>query len=114
MNRDDKILKEILKKVKEELKNPTVDIPEKEEQVKKVYEVMKKISKGKDLDIRYSLHDPFPSLGYVTIEGKSIEIKDPFVFSEVSKCAANINIYPKTNGKVCLDLTFHGLAKKGE
>lgn len=114
MNKDNKISKEILKKIKENLANPTVDIPEKEEQVKNVYEVMKKISKGEDLDIRYGLHDPFPSLGYVSFEGKSIEIKDPLVFSEVSKCAANLNIYPKTNGKVCLDLTFHGLAKNGE
>ncbi len=114
MNKDDKISKEILKKIKEDLAKPTVDIPEKEEQVKKVYEVMKKISKGKDFDIRYGLHDPFPSSGYVAFEGKSIEIKDPLVFSEVSKYAANLNIYPKTNGNVCLDLGFNGLAKKGE
>lgn len=112
MNKDKKVLKEVLEKIREELAKPTVPVEEKEELVKKIYGLIKKITKGDDLKISYGLHDPFQSMGYISFEGRNIEITDPLVFVEAARYAANLNIYPKTNGKVCMDLTFHGLAKK--
>ena len=78
----------------------------------KIYELMKKLVKGKNAKIKRELHVPFPSAATMTIIGKKLKISEPFVFiSLVRKYATEIEIYPEGD-YVEIDITFYGIAER--
>lgn len=64
-----------------------------------------------DVQVSYELHQPFQSMGYISIIGKVISIYNPKVFAAISSLASNVEVYPKTNGTIQINLTYHGLTK---
>ena len=85
--------------------------PLKVQQISSVYKAMKYLTRGKKVDVTYTLHEPFNSVGCVSLLGRDISFVNTDWFSKVCKVASNIDIYPRTDGKVKIDLTFHGLTK---
>lgn len=73
------------------------------------YDMVKKAVSGKKLSVKYFLHEPFNSMGNIKIIGKGIRIKDAGLFTRAAELASNIEVYPKTDGTVCMVFTFHGL-----
>ena len=55
--------------------------------------------------------DPTFNLGSITVELDSLSIDEPLAFADVIYKADNFEIYPLTNGKIRLDVTFQSVLK---
>lgn len=108
----DEQMKELAKKISESESGISVAVPEKVKAVNDVFNALKRIIKGHDVNITCDLNEPYVSMGAVTVIGKEIFIGDPVVFSQAVKSASNFEVYPKTDGKIQMDFTFHGLTRK--
>ena len=88
---------------------PAVINAEKLKQIAYTYKILKYVTKGSKAKVTYKLHQPFRSMGSVSVTGKNIIFKNPKWFSAAAKLASNFNSYTKTDGTVKMDFTFHGL-----
>ena len=73
------------------------------------YKAVKLLVRGSSAKVTYKLHQPFQSMGSVSITGKDILMRNPVNFIRAAKFASNVEAYPKTDGTVCMTFTFHGL-----
>lgn len=105
---DEKLL-EIFKKLNQGEPANLVVNEEKVELVKRLCQILKDITIGAKIDL--VLFNPFPNMGNISIEGKRVVVKDTRLFVEIARCADNIEVYGKTNGKVQINLCFYGLKK---
>ena len=55
--------------------------------------------------------DPTFNLGSITVELDSLSVDEPLAFADLIYKADNFEIYPLTNGKIRLDVTFHSVLK---
>ena len=83
--------------------------PIKIQQMQFAYGVIKYLTKNTDTKISYKLNEPFKSMGSISVEGRCLRFTNPEWFARVAEFASNTDVYPLTNGKVRLTLTFHGL-----
>lgn len=90
----------------------SVIIPEEVKLVGTAYKALRRIVKGKDIAITYELNTPFASMGAVSIVGKEVIVANPVLFAKTAEMASNFEVYPKTNGTVQMNFTFHNLARK--
>lgn len=90
---------------------PAVINPIKIQQMQFAYGVLKYLTRDSDVKLTYALHEPFKSMGSISVEGKNLVFTNSEWFSRAAEFASNTEIYPLTNGKVRLTLTFHGLVK---
>lgn len=90
----------------------SVTIPERVKRVEVAYKALRLIAKGKDVDVTYELNAPYTSMGSVSIVGKEVIITNPVLFAKVAEMASNFEVYPKTNGTVEMNFTFHNLTRK--
>lgn len=51
------------------------------------------------------------NLGYISVELDSLTITSPVLFAEFISKSDNFEVYPLTNGKVRLDITFQSVLK---
>ena len=91
---------------------PAILSPMKIQQMQFAYDVLKYLTKGTGVKLKYALNEPFKSMGSITVEGKNITFTNSEWFARAAEFASNTEVYPLTNGMVRLTLTFHGLAKK--
>jgi hypothetical protein len=84
---------------------------QKSKQIQFAYSVLKYLTRGSDAIISYKLHEPFKTMGSVSVEGKSIEFYQPEWFARVAEFASNTEVYPLAKNRVRLTFTFHGLTK---
>lgn len=61
-------------------------------------------------EIEISLEEDF-NLGAVSIELNDLSINDTEAFSSILRTADNLEIYPLTNERIKLELTFQGILK---
>ena len=73
-------------------------------------EIIRKVVNSDELKITREINEPSITTGGIDVEGKTIKISDPKLFIEILRLADNIDFYPKTNGNVCMGVTFRGLA----
>ena len=73
------------------------------------YKVLCYLTKGTSAKVTYELNKPYKSMGSVSVIGKDITFTNPDWFMAAVKLASNFNVYPKLNGNVQMDFTFHGL-----
>lgn len=74
------------------------------------YKIMKYLfNKNSGVKVSYQLHKPFKSMGSVTLTGKQITFKKPDWFLRAVALANNFEVYPKTDGTVEMNFTFHDL-----
>ena len=83
--------------------------PKRVQAVLYTYKVLKYLTKGTNAKVTYALNEPYKSMGSVSIVGKELTFSNPKWFMVAVKLASNFNVYPKTNGTVQMDFTFHGL-----
>ena len=84
---------------------------QKSKQIQFAYSVLKYLTRGSDAVVSYKLHEPFKTMGSVSVEGKSIEFYQPERFARVAEFASNTEVYPLAKNRVRLTFTFHGLTK---
>ena len=102
---------EILAQIEEEENTPALVNPDKMLQIQAAYRILKQVSKDTGAKVTYELHKPFVSMGSVSIVGKSVSFKNPEWLVRLSKLASNVDIYPRADGKIVIDFTFHGLTR---
>lgn len=96
--------------VADESKTAIID-PIKVQQMQFAYGVLKYLTKNTDAKLSYALHEPFKSMGSISVEGKNLAFTNAEWFSRAAEFASNTEVYPLTNGKVRMTLTFHGLVR---
>lgn len=85
--------------------------PIKLQQIRFAYKTLQYMMKGSEVKVSYKLHEPFNSVGYVSLVGRMINIKRPEWFIKVAEYASNFEVYPKTDGTIQANFTFLGLTK---
>ena len=85
--------------------------PFKIQQVLYTYKVLKYLVKGTKAKVTYVLHEPYRSMGSVQVVGKDLMFRKPEWFMKAVELANNFEVYPKTDGTVQMNFTFHGLTK---
>ena len=92
---------------------PAIINPYRLKHIAHTYKLMRYMTNGTDAEVSYKLHEPFQSMGSVTVEGDDILIGSSSQaiqwFLGAAKLASNFEVYPLTNGKVRMTFTFHGL-----
>lgn len=81
----------------------------KQKQIGIAYAGLKHILKGVGTKVTYKLHEPYKSMGVVSVVGEKPEFVRGDVFSKIARLASNVDIYPRVDGSVQIDFTFHGL-----
>ena len=85
--------------------------PSRFSQMKLAYGILEKLTAKMDgVKLKYTLNEPFQTMGDITLEGNSIEFFSSKWFSKVAELASNLEVYPLANGQVRLTFTFHGIA----
>lgn len=105
----DDMIRDIAEEVRSDETEPAIINPIKVYQIKFVHEVMKYLTMGTGAKVTYDLHKPFKSMGSVSVEGKTLSIRNSTWFNRAAQLANNMEIYPLVNGKFRLTFTFHGL-----
>lgn len=85
--------------------------PVRVQQVLYTYKVMKYLTKGTKSEVKYVLHEPFKSVGYVSVTGSNLEFRNAGWFVKAVELASNFEVFPKTNGTVEMNFTFHGITR---
>lgn len=76
------------------------------------YLALRHITKGRNVKVKYELFESSKNMGYISVTGRKIDYQNSKVFKTVTALATNFEAYPKTNGTVQLNFTFHKLRKK--
>ncbi|WP_278864166.1 hypothetical protein [Leyella stercorea] len=74
--------------------------------------IIKKTVNTDELKITKEVNEPFITSGGIGVEGKSIKISNPKLFTMILKLSDNIEFFPKTNGNVEMGIAFSGIAVK--
>lgn len=75
------------------------------------YKVLKYLTRGSKAKVTYELHKPYKSMGYVSVSDKNLSFKNMKWFLKAVELSSNFEVYPKTNGTIQMNFTFHGLTK---
>lgn len=103
------LLNFIGEQVEEEDNKNAVINPKKAQMVLSTYKLLKYLTKGSGAKVTYALNEPYKSMGSVSVVGKNLIFDNAEWFMAAVKMSSNFNVYPKTNGTVQMDFTFHGL-----
>ena len=90
---------------------PSLLNPIKIQQMQFVYGVLKYLTKGTGAKVTYALHEPFKSMGSISVESKKLLFTNAEWFARAAEFASNTEVYPLINGEVRMTLTFHGLVR---
>lgn len=114
-NELDALIQRIAAKAESENNRTQIVNPKRVTEFLDAYKELSTVAKALKLSIDYKLHEPYMSMGVISITGKSFKIKNTEfwdltkTFSEAANTASNIDIYPMSNGQIKVDITFHGL-----
>ena len=76
------------------------------------HSVMKKLASGSEMRVTYTMHEPFKSMGCITVEGDHLGFTDCKWLGRAIEFASNVDVYPLSKGGVRLVLTFHRLVNR--
>lgn len=85
--------------------------PYRMQQIIYTYKVLKYLAKGTKAKVTYTLHEPYRSVGCVSVIGSDLMFSNSEWFLKAIELASNFEAYPKTNGTVQMNFTFHGLTR---
>ena len=107
---DDAVLS-IGEMILEEESKTSIINPQRIKEILITYNTLKFLAKGTGAKVTCKLHDEFHSVGTVSVMGRNVTFNHSEWFVKACQLASNIDIYPRTDNKVRLDLTFYGLTK---
>lgn len=105
----DALMAAITGRIEQDESRASVTNQDRVQQVLYTYKVMKRLMKGTGTKVTYELHEPYRSVGSVSVTGKNIDFRKMSQFLEAAEIASNFEVYPKTDGTVCLAFAFHNL-----
>jgi len=108
----DELIDSIGEWILEDEMKPGILNPLRLQQMKFAHSVMQKLTKETQMQTTYATHEPFASMGCITVEGDYLEFTDCKWLGRAMEFASNVDIYPLANGGVRLVLTFHRLVNR--
>lgn len=105
----DALVLAVAEQIAEDESRASILNPDKLKEMQFTYKAMKYMTRGTNAKVSYKLHEPFQSMGSVSVTGKDIVIRKAKWFSKAVELASNFEAYPKTDGTVCMTFTFHNL-----
>ena len=106
----DSLALELAEQIQEDELGTKIVNPNRIKELACVYKTIKFLGEKNGAKVTYKLHQPYQSMGSVSIVGKNLEFTKGKLFVKAASMASNVNIYSKTDGTVKIDFTFHGLA----
>lgn len=94
--------------MKDESRTSVLD-PIRMDQVMFCYSALQFLTRDMDVKLSYKLHEPYQSMGSISIEGNNMEFKDAKWFTRVAEFANSMEVYPLAKQAVRITFTFHGL-----
>lgn len=88
--------------------------PYRMKQMSDAYKVLAYLLKGSRAKISYELHKPYKSVGCIKVVGKSIKFRKTEWFVRAAGLASNFEVFPKVDGTLEMNFTFHGLTESIE
>lgn len=79
------------------------------ERFEKTYELLKNVFKKQGVKIEYQIHEPFKSMGSISICGKEIIVPKTKEFFSAVQNTPNVDIYSTTDGKVIMSFSTDNL-----
>ena len=108
---DKKFLRGLIEQIGKEDADEHVNIPDKVDMMNSLCDYLREsVSEG--VTVTSHINKPFKSMGYISLCGKDIVFDSPDAMAAASAAASKVEIYPKTNGTVQMNFTFHGVAKR--
>ncbi len=105
----DDIIKCVGEQIEIENNKSAILNPERVKSLLMTYQILTRITKGVKTKVTYTMNKPYVSMGVVGVDGKELTFSSPKLFRVAAKLASNFNVYPKANGTVHMDFTFHNL-----
>ena len=105
----DELIDSIGKWILEDEGKPGILNPVRLQQMRFAHAVLKRVIENNGATIKYSIHEPFRSMGSITVEGSQLEFTDCKWLGRAMEFASNVEIYPLSSEGVRLVLTFHDL-----
>ena len=105
----DQIVVDIGSQIVEEESKVSLINEERLKEMEVAYKIIKYLFDKSNSKVGYKLHQPFQSMGSINITSKNIKLSRPELFIRACDLASNVDIFPKTNGTIEIDLTFHNL-----
>lgn len=105
----DELIDSIGEWILEDEQKPGLLNPSRVKQMQFSYSVMERLTQESEMQITYVMHEPFKSVGSIALEGDFLEFSDCKWLGRAIEFANNIEVYPLSNGRVRLVMTFHGL-----
>lgn len=96
----------------EDEQQPGIISPVRYQQFRLSHDLLQKLIIGSDMKIGYEIHEPFNSMGSITIEGDQLEFANCRWLSRAVGFVDNLAVYPLSTGKIRMVLTFHGMVRK--
>lgn len=62
--------------------------------------------------VTYALHEPYTSMGVISIEAAEFTFENLQALQRVLVNASNVEIYPLLNDNLKMSITFHGITKR--
>lgn len=90
---------------------PAIMNPIRFQQMQFSYGLMKYLTRNTGAQLTYTLNEPYMSMGSISVEGSCLDFTNAHWFARAAEFASNTEIYPLSNGKVKLTLTFHGITR---
>lgn len=107
----DSLSLELAKQIEEDESRTSILNPFRLKQLKFTVGVMRKFAKQNRATVSCSCNEPFASMGSVSVTGKEVIINNVAWFLKAAEFASNFEVYPKTDGKICMTFTFHNLTQ---
>lgn len=108
----DELIDSIGEWILEDEMKPGLLNPLRVQQMRFSHSVMKKLSQDSQMRVTYTMHDPFTSMGSITVEGDYLEFDDCKWLGRAMEFASNVEVYPLAEGGVRLVLTFYHLVTR--
>lgn len=96
----------------EDEQQPGIINPVRYQQLQLAHNVLEKLTAGTDMQLAYEIHEPFNSMGSISIEGDQLGFANCRWLAWAVGFASNMEVYPLTTRKLRMVLTFHGLVKR--
>lgn len=80
-------------------------------QIAYTYKVIKYLTRGTKAKVTCELHKPYKSMGSVSVVGANLTFRNTEWFMKAVEFASNFEAYPKTDGTIQMNFTFHGLTQ---
>ena len=95
----------------EEQRKPAILNPIVMMRILSVYQGLKELARGTDTQVECHLREPHRSMGYVSVSGCYFDFREPQLLENIARWASGVEIVPKTDGTVEVDIYFYGLTE---